>query len=86
MTQLKNQIVHWKNDNWTTKTAEAFTEHITKRIVHKRKLLSWITLGMLWYGYSKETILSLPAEEYLWDEINKKSRDLYSQYYAKIMY
>lgn len=82
----QNQIVYWENDNWTTKTAEAFTKHLTERIVHKRKLLSWITLGMLWYGYSKETILSQPAEEYPWDEINSKSRDLYSQYYARIMH
>lgn len=75
----------WKNDNWTSKTAYHVSQRAGERIKPYKKINTWAVQPLLWYGYSKEYMMTARHVEMPWLEFRAKSAQKYQEYYAQLM-
>jgi hypothetical protein len=79
------QYRSWKTDNWTTESAAALAAKVTKRIKPHKKLNTWATQSLLWYGNSKEYIETTPHVDIHWNYIKDQTSMLLDTYFKKLM-
>lgn len=75
----------WKNDNWTSKSASRTADQVTEMIRPYKKINTWAVQSLLWYGKSREYLLTTPHVDMPWLEFRDESQKRYQQYYDLLM-
>jgi hypothetical protein len=76
---------NWKNNNWTFEEANKLAKGAKKYVEDYNKTSPWSSGNMLWYGYSKDYIMSTLKKEMSWDKkIIPLSQSLCLLYFKKL--
>ena len=81
----QNGLRQWKNDNWTTNSAEKTANEAISIIISSKKSHNWMIPNLLWYGISEEDIFNTPQRQLPWQQIKEKSSNLYQEYFNRLM-
>jgi len=75
----------WKNDNWTTLTAATTATEANFLVRDINKAHTWLSLGLLWYGVTKESIFNTPAISLPWIKHKITNKNKLDEYFNKLM-
>lgn len=75
----------WKNKNWTDAKARNVARKANDYLAERRRNMTWLNPGLLWYGYSKEELQTKLKVEIPWDDLKLKSIKNYKKYFQLLL-
>jgi hypothetical protein len=75
----------WKNDQWTVESAVRVSSTLNKLVKPITKLGMWGAIPMLWYGWSRQDLLTLPVNKLPWKSASERTQLMYQIYYNNLM-
>lgn len=83
-TNVKGSDPTWENDNWNLESAKQLAEEVNSMVAPVKKISSWRTPTLLWYGLSEQYILNTPQIDIPWSFIQERTTSFYREYFYKL--